>query len=336
VANVSFYFDFGSPNAFLSHRAIPAIEQRTGATFSYVPILLGGLFKLTGNQSPATAFKGIKNKLDYERIEIRRFVARLGIDDFMFNPHFPINTLHLMRGAIASDEIGVFPSYIDAVFDAMWTRGLDMGQPEVIAEALSAAGLPAERIVALSRSPEIKQRLQENTQAAFEKGAFGSPSFLVHDEIFFGKDRLRDVEEAIGGRPVSTQNASDRYARQEVNKKTVVESYDLALNHRDIDAAVKYLAPNYKQHNPTVSDGIEGWRAMVAYIRDNRPGFKIEIKRVLADGDFVVLHVHMMREVGERGNAVAEIFRLEDGKIAEHWDIIQPIPETPANQNTMF
>ena len=197
MVDVRFLFDFGSPNAFLVHRAIPAIEQRTGARFAYVPILLGGLFKLTGNQSPATAFAGIRNKPEYNQLEMQRFLARHGIADFVFNPHFPVNTLRLMRGSIAARELDVFDRYVDVVFDAMWTSGLDLGQPEVIAATLGEAGLPVDALLALSQTPEIKQRLLDNTQAAFESGAFGSPSFVVGDELYFGKDRLREVEEEI-------------------------------------------------------------------------------------------------------------------------------------------
>ena len=197
MVSVRFLFDFGSPNAFLAHRAIPAIEQRTGVNFAYVPILLGGLFKLTGNQSPATAFAGIRNKPEYNQLEMQRFLARHGIADFVFNPHFPVNTLQLMRGSIAARELDVFDRYVDVVFDAMWTGGLDLGQPEVLAATLGEAGLPVDALLALSQTPEIKQRLLDNTQAAFESGAFGSPSFLVGDELYFGKDRLGEVEEEV-------------------------------------------------------------------------------------------------------------------------------------------
>ena len=197
MVDVRFLFDFGSPNAFLVHRAIPAIEQRTGARFAYVPILLGGLFKLTGNQSPAAAFAGIRNKPEYNLLEMQRFLVRHGIADFVFNPHFPVNTLQLMRGSIAARELDVFDRYVDVVFDAMWTRGLDLGQPEVLAATLGEAGLPVDALLALSQTPEIKQRLLDNTQAAFESGAFGSPSFLVGDELYFGKDRLGEVEEEV-------------------------------------------------------------------------------------------------------------------------------------------
>ncbi len=122
----------------------------------------------------------------------------------------------------------------------------------------------------------------------------------------------------------------------EANKRAVLESYDLALNKKDADAAFKYLGPTYTQHNPTVADGIEGWRAMVSWIKAERPNFRAEVKRVIAEGDFVVLHSHMTIDAGDRGRAAIDIFRLENGKIVEHWDILQPIPETSANNNTMF
>ena len=125
-------------------------------------------------------------------------------------------------------------------------------------------------------------------------------------------------------------------ATTEANKKAVLESYDLALNKKDADAAFKYLGASYTQHNPTVADGFEGWRAMVAWLKKDRPDFRVEVKRVIAEDDFVVLHVHMKVDANDRGRAGVEIFRLENGKIMEHWDILQPIPETAANTNTMF
>jgi predicted SnoaL-like aldol condensation-catalyzing enzyme len=122
----------------------------------------------------------------------------------------------------------------------------------------------------------------------------------------------------------------------EANKKAAVESYNLALNEKDADAAFKYLGPTYRQHNPTVADGFEGWRAMVNWLKNDRPDFSVEIKRVIAEGDYVVLHVLMKVDVNDRGRAGVEIFRFEAGKIVEHWDVLQPIPETAANNNTMF
>lgn len=197
IDKVKFHFDFGSPNAYLSHQVIPAIEARTGVTFEYVPVLLGGIFKLTGNQSPATAFAGIKNKPEYERLEMRRFIQRHGLHRFRMNPHFPVNTLQLMRAAVAAQQAGVFKPYVDAVYACMWERGLKMDDPAIIRAELAAAGLPVDELLALSQTDAVKARLLANTEAAVSAGVFGSPSFLVGSELFFGKDRLRDVEEEI-------------------------------------------------------------------------------------------------------------------------------------------
>ena len=192
-----FLFDFGSPNAYLSHLVLPKIEARTGAKFEYVPILLGGLFKLTGNRSPAESLAGIKNKPEYERLESERFIRRHGITTFKHNPHWPVNTLQIMRGAVAAQAEGCFEAYVNAVFRHMWEQGLKMDDPAVIVRALKEAGLDSDKLIARSQSPEVKERLLANTQHAFDAGAFGSPSFLVDDQLFFGKDRLDDVEREI-------------------------------------------------------------------------------------------------------------------------------------------
>ena len=194
---VTFFFDFGSPNAYLCHRVIPRIEARTGAEFLYQPVLLGGIFKLTGNQSPATAFGHIKNKPEYDRLETERFVRRHEIADFRFNPHFPINTLHLMRGAVAAQVLGVFEPFVERIYADMWVHGRKMDEPEVYAASLVDAGLPKDEILRLSQTDPVKSTLVSNTEAAVAQGVFGSPSFLVGDELYFGKDRLREVEEEI-------------------------------------------------------------------------------------------------------------------------------------------
>jgi 2-hydroxychromene-2-carboxylate isomerase len=188
---VEFHFDFGSPNAYLSHRVIPAIEARTGATFVYVPVLLGGVFKATGNRSPAEAFAGIRNKREYEALETQRFVRRHGLTRFRRNPFFPVNTLQIMRGAVAAEMDGGFADYVERVYRAMWEDGLKMDEPDVIRSVLGDAVL--ERI----QDPAVKARLVANTEDSVARGCFGSPTFFVGDEIYFGKDRLRDVEEAI-------------------------------------------------------------------------------------------------------------------------------------------
>ncbi len=195
--NPRFLFDFASPNCYLAHKAIPGIEARTGAKFDYAPVLLGGLFKLSGNQAPMLAFAGVPNKLAYENLELRRFIAKHGIEDFRMNPHFPVNTLMLMRGMVAAELEGVMPAYIEAGLHYMWEDPRKMDDPAIFAATLAEAGLPAERLIALAQEQPVKDRLAANTQAAFDAGAFGLPSFLVGDELWFGKDRLRDVEEAI-------------------------------------------------------------------------------------------------------------------------------------------
>jgi 2-hydroxychromene-2-carboxylate isomerase len=195
--NIEFLFDFGSPNAYLSHKVIPALEDRLGVKFRYVPILLGGLFKLTGNRSPVEAFAGVKNKLEYQRLEMRRFIERHAITAFRWNPHFPVNTLTLMRGAIAAQHENVFEKYVDAVFAHVWEQGLKMDDPAVIRQAFDGSGLDAERLLASTQDAAVKQALLDNTGRAFDRGAFGAPTFFVGNEIFFGKDRLRDVEDEI-------------------------------------------------------------------------------------------------------------------------------------------
>ncbi len=197
MRNLQFLFDFGSPNAYMSHHVIPGIEARTGAKFEYVPVLLGGIFKATGNQSPATAFGHIKNKPEYDRLEMQRFITRHGLTQFRFNPHFPVNTLQLMRGAVAAQVAGVFHPYLDAVFADMWERGEKMDDPAVLKARLDAANLPTEELLRLSQTDDVKGTLIRNTEDSVERGAFGIPTFFVGEEIFFGKDRLREVEEEI-------------------------------------------------------------------------------------------------------------------------------------------
>ncbi len=137
---------------------------------------------------------------------------------------------------------------------------------------------------------------------------------------------------ALGITPVRAADA----AQQELNKKHVVEFYEKALNQKDFEAAKGYFGPKYIQHNPGAPDGIEGFKGFLAFLKEKFPQSHSEIKRVFADGDFVILHVHSVREPGVRGRAIVDIFRLENGKIVEHWDVIQDIPEKPANPNTMF
>jgi len=198
-SNPQFMFDFGSPNAFLSHEAIPAIAKRTGAKFDYVPILLGGIFKATNNKSPAETLAGVKNKREFHALETERFIARFQVQPFVWNPFFPVNTLNLMRAAVAAQFEGVFPAYVEAAFHHMWREPKKMDDPEVAVKALNSSGLNGAKLLARAQEPEVKAKLIENTQSAVERGAFGSPTFFVGNEMFFGKEQLRDVEEMVAG-----------------------------------------------------------------------------------------------------------------------------------------
>ena len=199
MMQVEFHFDFGSPNAYLAHRVIPGIEARTGARFRYVPVLLGGVFKATGNRSPAEAYAGIRNKPEYERLETERFVRRHRIEGYVRNPFFPVNTLQMMRGAAAAEVDGGLERYIEAMFHHMWEAPKRMDDAAVFRDALIASGLDADAVLARAADPAVKAKLIANTEMSVARGAFGSPTFFVGDAIYFGKDRLRDVEEAVLG-----------------------------------------------------------------------------------------------------------------------------------------
>jgi 2-hydroxychromene-2-carboxylate isomerase len=197
MAKVEFLFDFGSPNAYLAHLAIPEVEKRRGVKFEYLPVLLGGVFKLTNNRSPAESLAGIKNKPEYQRLETQRFIRQHGITRFRPNPFFPVNTLMIMRGAVAAKKLGIFERYVDEVYRHMWADPKKLDDPAVLRDALTESNLPADRLFELVQTAEVKGDLMAETQRAVDRGTFGSPTFFVDGEIYFGKDRLRDVEEAI-------------------------------------------------------------------------------------------------------------------------------------------
>ena len=194
---VDFIFDFASPNAYLVHKVVPEIEARTGAHFNYIPCLLGGIFKATGNQAPMIAFGGIKNKPEYDALEMQRFITRHKLTGFNMNPHFPVISLMLVRGALVAERDGYLMKYIDAMVDAMWEQGLKLDDAEVLHKALADAGFDADKIMTDMGDEAIKAKLLENTNAAVARGAFGIPTFFVGDEMFFGKERLGQVEELL-------------------------------------------------------------------------------------------------------------------------------------------
>ncbi len=194
---LEFHYDFGSPNAYLVHKVIPATAAKTGIEFEYVPVLLGGVFKATNNVSPAVSLQGIRNKPQYQRIETERFCRAHGIQPQVPNPHFPVNTLKMMRGAVFARSTSFYMRYVDAMYAAMWEQALKMDEDDVIAAALERAGLPTREIFAGMADPAIKQQLIEQTEASVKRGTFGSPTIYAGGEIFFGKDKLRDAIESI-------------------------------------------------------------------------------------------------------------------------------------------
>jgi 2-hydroxychromene-2-carboxylate isomerase len=194
---VEFLFDFGSPNAYLAELVIPSIERRTGVKFDYVPVLLGGIFKATGNMSPFDSLRGIKNKPEYMALETQRFIRRHDITTFRPNPFFPVNTLMLMRGAVAAQFEGVFEPYFRAAYHHMWEEPKKMDDIEIFRAAFKSSGLDIDRLIARAQQDDVKKKLVDLTGDAVNRGAFGSPTFFVGKEMFFGKDQLRDVEDSV-------------------------------------------------------------------------------------------------------------------------------------------
>lgn len=193
---IEFWFDFGSPTTYLAHTQLPRIARETGATLRHRPMLLGGVFKATGNASPVT----VPAKGRWMMQDLPRWARRWGVP-FAFNPHFPINTLTLMRGAtgLQMRQPEAFARYCDAVFHAMWVQPRDLGDPAVLAEVLTAAGLDPAAFQALVADPEVKAALVAATEEAVARGVFGAPTVFVGDAMFFGQDRLDFVREAVRG-----------------------------------------------------------------------------------------------------------------------------------------
>lgn len=195
-AVIAFHFDFGSPNAWLAHAVLPGVAERTGARLDYRPMLLGGVFKLTGNVSPMQAFGHLPSKMAWMQQATRRFVARHGMP-YAHNPHFPVNTLKLMRGALwirrAQGE-AAFMAYVDAMFRHMWVTPKKMDDDAILAGALAESGIDVDAFTAGIADPDTKQALADATQASVDAGVFGAPSFTVGDEVFFGKDEIDSLE----------------------------------------------------------------------------------------------------------------------------------------------
>ena len=194
---VDFIFDIASPNAYFCHQLIPGFEERTGVQFNYVPSLLGGIMKLSGNQPPFVAYADIKNKNNYQFIEIERFIKEHNLVKYKFNSNFPVNTVQVQRGALAAQELGIFEEYLEAMLRAMWEEDKNLGDLEVLQNVLVDNNLDVEAIIKIVTSQECKDKLIANTSDAVNRGAFGVPTFFIDDQIFFGKDHLYQLEEYI-------------------------------------------------------------------------------------------------------------------------------------------
>jgi 2-hydroxychromene-2-carboxylate isomerase len=197
MAKLDFYYDFGSPNAYFAWKALQAVSERTGLEIIMHPVLIGGIFKSTGNQPPWQAFGNVPSKMKYMQLEIQRFIKDHKLTDFKFNSAFPVNTLLPMRGAIAAQQAGVHEAYYPAVFKAIWEDDRNISQPDILANVLDEAGLDGAALTEATQTPEVKQGLMDATQACVDRGAFGLPTFFLGEDMYFGKDRVWQIEKAI-------------------------------------------------------------------------------------------------------------------------------------------
>ena len=194
---VDFIFDVASPNTYFAHKLIPDFEKRTGASFRYIPCLLGGIHKLTNNQPPFIAYANCKNKSDYQMIEIERFVKQHKLTKYKFNSHFPPVTIQVQRGAIAAQKLNVFDEYFECVISAMWENDKNISDINVLKEVLEQNNFDVSSIIDISVSQDCKDELIKNTDNAVSRGAFGVPTFFYENQIFFGKDHMYQLEEYI-------------------------------------------------------------------------------------------------------------------------------------------
>lgn len=192
-----FLFDVAGPNGYLVHKVLPQFCAVHGAQARYVPVLLGGLMKATGNQPPMVRFKDTPAKWAYEQLEFQRFIARHGLSRFRMNPHFPVNSLLAMRAIVAAGREGRLLPAVDAAMDAMWEEGVNLADPEAARAAFDKAGLDGAKLLEMAEDPSAKAELAGNTEEAVRRGAFGIPTFFVGGEMFWGKERLDQLAEAL-------------------------------------------------------------------------------------------------------------------------------------------
>ncbi len=192
-----FLFDVAGPNAYLTHRVLPKFCAETGAAAVYVPILLGAVFKATGNRAPMVRYADAPARRDYEMLEFRRFIAANGLVQFKMNPHFPVNSLLVMRAVVAAGRMGLGAEAIEAMMAAMWEQGAKLDEPDICRAALEGAGLDGAAIMALAGEEGVKAELVANTDAAVARGVFGVPTFFVGGDMFWGKERLPQLAGAL-------------------------------------------------------------------------------------------------------------------------------------------
>ena len=193
---IELIFDFVSPNAYLVWPPLRALAERQGAQIKITPAFLGGMHKLTGNAPPFIRDADVKGKNAYASLEMRRFIAKHGLHRFKMNPKFPFNSVNLLRMLVSldgDDQIRL----IEALTPAIWEQGLDVGDAAAVAAVLTAAGFDAQALAAKTQDAAIKQALMDNTEKAVERGTFGIPTFFIGDEMFFGKERLGQIEEML-------------------------------------------------------------------------------------------------------------------------------------------
>jgi len=196
--NVDFIFDFASPNAYLCHKAIIRLEKTHKIKFNYIPCLLGGIFKLTNNQPPMLAFGEIPAKMKYEfETAFNRFLKQHEIEHFCMNEHFPVNTLLIQRGAIVAQKNNFFNSYVGIVMSGMWEESLKLDSEDALHQLLAKHNCHADLVIAQIAQPEIKAELINNTNQAVENGVFGIPSFFIKNELYFGKESLREIKDML-------------------------------------------------------------------------------------------------------------------------------------------
>jgi 2-hydroxychromene-2-carboxylate isomerase len=191
---LEFFFDYGSPYSYLANSQITGLRVRTQCEVVYRPMLLGGVFKATGNSSPAE--ESVVSKLKYQSVEMQRWVDYYDVP-FASNPFFPVNTIQIMRAAHAAQQMGVFEEFHTAIFGAMWERERNLGDPQIIVQELEDSGLDGQSLVSRAASPEVKELLRETSDEAVARGVFGAPTFFIGDEMFFGNDRLPFVERRL-------------------------------------------------------------------------------------------------------------------------------------------